>query len=261
MIQQSSDLFDLTGRVAVVTGGGRGIGAAIAGLLAHYGADVVLAGRDTAALERTSAIIAADTGRACLVERADISIESDVARLIGAAAAWRGRLDILVNNAGGPGRALLEDMTSAQWDEVLGANLRGAFLCTREAGKKMIAAGRGGAIVNVSSLAGLNAVPFAAAYGAAKAGLENFTQATARAWARYNIRANAITVGTVAHADKPRPPEVVARSVQDIPLGRLGTPEDIAAVALFLASDAAAFVTGASILATGGQVDPALSAR
>jgi NAD(P)-dependent dehydrogenase (short-subunit alcohol dehydrogenase family) len=252
-------LFDLSGKVAVVTGGTRGIGAATAVLLAEYGADIVVAGRDIARLESVTESIRRLSGRKAMGVVADISREADVVSLVDTAMGEFGRIDILVNNAGGPARSNIETTSAADWDAVMSANLRGAFLCTREAGRHMLAQSRG-AIVNISSLAGVNAVPFAGAYGAAKAGLQNFTQATSTAWASRGIRTNAIAVGVIAHESKVRSTEAVDRIAAATPMRRLGTPEEIASIVLFLVSDAASFVTGATILASGGMVDSAPTA-
>jgi citronellol/citronellal dehydrogenase len=252
-------LFDLSGRIAIVTGATRGIGAATASLLAECGADIVIAGRDVARLQTVADAIRQASGRRVLGVTADISREADVVSLVDRAVAEFGRVDMLVNNAGGPARSDIETTSAADWDSVMNANLRGAFLCTREAGRHMLMRGRG-AIVNISSLAGINAVPFAGAYGAAKAGLQNFTQATSTAWASRGIRTNAIAVGVIDHESKVRPPETVARIAAAIPMRRLGTPQEIASVVLFLLSDAASFVTGATILASGGMVDSAPTA-
>jgi citronellol/citronellal dehydrogenase len=252
-------LYDLSGRLAIVTGGTRGIGAAAAMILAECGADIVVAGRDSDRLQTVAESIRQRSGRRVLGVAADISQEADVVSLVDQAIGEFGRVDILVNNAGGPARSDIETTSAAAWDAVMSANLRGAFLCTREAGRHMLMRGRG-AIVNISSLAGVNAVPFASAYGAAKAGLQNFTQATSTAWASRGIRTNAIAVGVIAHESKVRPPDAVARIAAAIPMRRLGTPEEIASIILFLVSDAASFVTGATILASGGMVDSAPTA-
>jgi NAD(P)-dependent dehydrogenase (short-subunit alcohol dehydrogenase family) len=199
-------LFDLSGKLAIVTGGTRGIGAATAMLLAECGADIVVAGRDIARLESVTESARRQSGRKVMGVVADISREPDVVSLA-----------------------------------------------------HMLAQSRG-AIVNISSLAGVNAVPFACAYGAAKAGLQNFTHATSTARACRGIRTNAIAVGVIAHESKVRSPEAVARIAAAIPMRRLGTPEEIASIVLFLVSDAASFVTGATILASGGMVDSAPTA-
>jgi citronellol/citronellal dehydrogenase len=252
-------LFDLSGQLAIVTGGTRGIGAATAMLLAEYGADIVVTGRDMTRLATVAESIRRLSGRRVLEVAADISLEGDVVSLVDKAMGQFGRIDILVNNAGGPARSNIETTSAADWDAVMSANLRGAFLCTREAGRHMLTRSRG-AIVNISSLAGVNAVPFAGAYGAAKAGLQNFTQATSTAWACRGIRTNAIAVGVIAHESKVRSSETVARIAAATPMRRLGTPDEIASVVLFLVSDAASFVTGTTILASGGMVDSAPTA-
>lgn len=255
-----SGLFDLTGRVAIVTGGALGIGAATARLLGQHGATVVIAARNEERLAAAAEAMSKELGRKVGWVRADVSVEADVIAMVDKVEADYGRVDILVNNAGGPLRSILEDCTLAEWEEVMGSNLRSAFLCTREAGKRMLAQGKG-AIVNISSVAGVNPAPVAPHYGAAKAGLQNFTQSAATLWAKRGIRVNAVASGTIAHPDKIRSDEVAELMESGIPMGRMGTPEEIASVVLFLASDAASYVTGATILASGGQIDPAPTAR
>ena len=186
---------------------------------------------------------------------ADVAVEADVIQLVARTIAEFGRVDILVNNAGGPLRSPFEMTQIEDWDHVINVNLRGVFLCAREAGRNMIAQGKG-AIVNISSLAGLNAVSFAPAYGAAKAGLQNLTQAMSNAWAGQGVRANAIAVGNIQHHQSRRSAEQIATLSAAAPMGRLGRPEEIASVVLFLASDAASYVTGSTVVAGGGLVDP-----
>jgi 3-oxoacyl-[acyl-carrier protein] reductase len=253
------NLLDLTDRVAIVTGGGKGIGAATAEVLAEHGARLVIAGRDVSALERRAQSIRRAFGRDVLWFKADVTAEADVVSLVGETLKRFGRVDILVNNAGGPKRSAVEETSIENWDEVIATNLRSVFLCTREAGRHMLAQ-RKGAIVNISSLAGVNAVSIAGAYGAAKAGVQNFTQAVSNAWARHGVRVNAIAAGTIQHDEKVRPPEAVARICAAIPMGRLGEAKEIAHAVLFLASDAASYITGATLIAGGGLVDPEPSA-
>jgi 3-oxoacyl-[acyl-carrier protein] reductase len=223
--------------------------------LAEHGAHLVLAARDGNRLRETAETIGRSTGRTVLPVEANVAQEEDVVRLIEAAMSRFGRIDILVNNAGGPLRNPLETTTTAEWDRDIAVNLRSVFLCTREAGRHMLEAGKG-AIVNISSLAGVNPVSFAGGYGAAKAGLQNFTQATSNGWAARGVRANAVIVGNIQHEGSRRPSPAVAAIAAATPMKRLGRPEEIAHAVLFLASDAASFITGASLTVSGGLIDP-----
>ena len=254
-----SNPFDITGRVALVTGASQGIGAVTARVLAELGADVVITARNLPRLEATAQSICASTGRRVLPVQADVAIEADVARLCAAAIAEFGRIDILVNNAGGPLRSPFESTSSADWDSVINVNLRAVFLCSRDIGRQMLAQGKG-SIVNISSLAGINAVSFAGAYGAAKAGMQNLTQAMSNSWSSRGVRANAIVVGNIQHADSQRTAETIAAIERLTPIGRLGRAEEIANVVVFLASDASSFVTGTTLVVSGGQIDPQITA-
>lgn len=251
--------LDLTGRVAIVTGGGTGIGYATALQLAALGADVAISARSTEELEAAAASISAASGRRCLAIPADVKDEDAVVAMVARVAEAFGRIDILVNNAGGTRMGPLETIPTRGWDAIFELNVRSAYLCTREAGRHMIAR-QSGAIVNVSSNAGTTGVKGGAHYSAAKSALQMFTTVTAAEWGRFGIRCNCVAAGMIAS------PRAVAAwqaagldpdsMAGEIPLGRPGTPEEMANMIVFLASDAASYVTGQVIAVNGG---PALS--
>ena len=192
-----NDVFDLTGRVALVTGGGTGIGAATAMLLAKHGADVAIAARTVADLERTAAAVEQASGRKCLVVPTDVKVEEQVVAMVNARLTSLGRLDILVNNAGGTRMGPLHTLPTRAWDSVYELNVRSAYVATREAGIHFREQGSG-AIVNISSDAGIHGVKGGAHYASAKAALQMFTTVTAAEWGRYGIRVNCIAVGAIA---------------------------------------------------------------
>lgn len=244
--------IDLTGKVAVVTGGGRGIGRAIALELARAGAEVAVAvSRDLAAAEETAEAIRA-LGRRALARRTDVARGEEAEALIGAAVQELGRIDILVNNAGIARDGLLLRMSEEDWDAVLDVNLKGAFHCTKAALRRMLRQ-RSGRIVNVTSIMGLTGNPGQANYCASKAGLLGLTRATAREVGARGITCNAVAPGWIRTRMTEELPEGFAEQVlQRIPLGRLGEPEDVAGLVLFLCSEAAAYITGQTFVVDGG---------
>jgi len=251
----SRPLDDLTGRVAIVTGGGTGIGAATARLFAEHGADVVVASRTAAELERTAAAIAEATGRRCVAIPTDVKDEAQVVRLVEQTMAAFGRIDILINNAGGTRMGPLSALPTKGWDASYDLNVKSAYFCTREAGRHMLAQGSG-AIVNVSSDAGVHGVTGGAHYASAKAALQMFTAVTAAEWGPHGVRANCVAVGLVS-SDRAveawrvagiDPNEVSART----PLRRPGRPEEVAQAILFFVSDASSYVTGQTLSVDGG---------
>lgn len=237
---------DLTGRTALVTGAARGIGQAIATRLAKDGAQVLLADIDLPAAQEAAGAI--DGSRAVALDVADAAA---VSRVIEAVDEEANGLDVLVCNAGIMDRMPFLEMTPEFWDRVTGINLRGAFLCGQAAARRMVARGKGGRIVNVASNSGIFGGRGRAAYGASKAGIINLTQTMAIELAEHDIAVNAVAPGptkTGPHIPDEPWPSVKAR----MPLSRFGTPAEIAAVASFLASDEASFVTGHTYAVDGG---------
>ncbi|MBX0329306.1 3-oxoacyl-[acyl-carrier-protein] reductase [Oscillochloris sp. ZM17-4] len=246
--------IDLTGRVALVTGGGRGIGRAIAMALSGAGAATVINYRgNSAAAEETVAAITAAGGIAQAIQ-ADVSQAADVERLVKATLDAHGRVDVLVNNAGITRDTLLLRMKEDDFDQVISTNLRGVFLCTKAVFRPM-SKQRGGRIINISSVIGLIGNAGQANYAAAKAGIIGFTKSTAREMAPRSITVNAIAPGFIETEMTDVLGEETRKAIlETIPLGRLGRPDEVAALACFLASDAAAYITGQTFTIDGGMV-------
>ena len=242
----------LHGKVALVTGSSRGIGRVIALRLARAGARVEVNYHTGA--EAASEVVAAikTAGGDAEAFGCDVSSEAEVDSMVkGVLDRW-GAVDILVNNAGVTRDRLLLRMTPSDWDEVMSVNLRGAFLCTHAVLRHMVGK-RSGRIVNMASVVGLSGNPGQANYAASKAGLIGFTKAVAREVASRNIAVNAVAPGYITTAMVDQLPEEAQRSILSrIPMGRFGTPEDVAEVVAFLSSDAAAYVTGQVIGIDGG---------
>jgi NAD(P)-dependent dehydrogenase (short-subunit alcohol dehydrogenase family) len=244
----------LKGKAAIVTGGGMGIGRAIAETFARAGARVIVADIDREAGSATVETITAGGGEACLV-RADVSKPEDAQGMVDAALASFGRLDILVNSAGIYARGDVVSTPLETWDQLLSINLTGVFLCCKAAIPVMKRAG-GGVIINISSSVGWHdAAPGIAAYAASKFGVTGLTKAMACDHLPDNIRVNCICPGPT---DTPllqasRTPLELQAFAEAQPIGRLASPEEIAAAALFLASDEASFVTGIAFPVDGGQ--------
>ena len=243
--------FDLSGRVAVVTGANTGIGQAIAIALAQAGADVALVGRTPA--EDTAAAIR-DLGRRGLIVSADLSSIEPVQRIVDETVAGLGGLDILVNNAGIIRRADAVDFTEADWDAVVDTNLKSVFFLCQASGRHMIAKGRG-RIINIASMLTFQGGIRVPSYTASKSGIGGLTKLLANEWAKHGLSVNAIAPGYIAtnntaalQADEARNAAILDR----IPAGRWGHAADLGGAAVFLASDAAAYVQGHILAVDGG---------
>jgi len=247
-------LLDLSGRVAIVTGGSRGIGRAIAERLAGSGAAVVVNYRgNAAAAEATVATITAAGGTAIAIQ-GDVSQPEDVEHLVKTTLERFGHIDILVNNAGITRDTLLLRMKESDFDEVIATNLRGVFLCTRAVLRPMTKQ-RFGRIINITSVVGLTGNAGQANYAAAKAGILGFTKSTAREMARRGITVNAVAPGFIETEMTDALNEETRKAIlATIPLGRFGQPAEVAGLVCFLASDAGAYISGQTLTIDGGMV-------
>jgi len=244
--------MSLNGQVAVITGASRGIGRAIALKLSAAGAAVVVTATTLEGAKRTADEITALGGRALAV-KVDVSVSAEVEGLFKEAVASFGRLDILVNNAGITKDGLLLRMKDADWDAVVDVNLKGAFICTREAAKVMSKA-RYGRIVNVSSVVGEMGNPGQTNYSASKAGMIGLTKSVAKELARRNVTVNAVAPGFIETDMTLELSEKAKESLQEqIPMGRLGSGDDVASAVLFLVSEGAAYITGHVLSVNGGM--------
>jgi NAD(P)-dependent dehydrogenase (short-subunit alcohol dehydrogenase family) len=250
--------FDLTGKTAIVTGGGRGIGKGICLSLAQAGANVVVANRNANTAEATAREVQA-IGRSSLAIPTDVCIPGQIEQMVRKTVETFGTIDILVNNAGGTTREMdvpLLEMSENNWDSAVDLNLKSVFLCSQMIARVMVPK-KQGIIVNISSwlafAPSLGCIP----YGSAKAGVNNLTQTMANILAPHNIRVNAIAPGIILTdrlgVGRVALSEVLELKRKTVPLGRLGTPEDIGWVVVFLASDAAAYITGQVLSVDGGS--------
>lgn len=246
--------MSLEGKVALVTGGGRGIGRAIALALADAGADVaVVVSRDVTAAESVAEEIRAK-GRRALALQTDVSRATATEELVSTVVSELGRIDILVNNAGITRDGLIMRMSEEDWDAVLDVNLKGTFNCTKAAIKRMIRQ-RSGRIVNVTSIMGITGNGGQANYAASKAGIIGLTKSTAKEVGSRGITCNAVAPGWIQTQMTEHLPAAVSEQVlKQVSLGRLGQPEDIAGVVLFLCSEASSYMTGQVLVVDGGLI-------
>jgi len=257
----------LRDRIALVTGASQGIGRAIAVELAKVGAHVVACSRRLPELETVADSVRTE-GRRALAIACDVGDAEQVDRAVDRTLEVFGRIDILVNNAGYRIRLPLEDLPRREWDAMVQTNLTGVFLFCQAVGRVMIRQG-GGKIVNVTSVAGRSGSRGMAAYAAAKAGVTVLTQSLGAEWAKYGIIVNAVAPGPVETEgvlEVWRTPEMIAQAARDVPLGRLGRPEEIAWAVIFAASDQASFMTGETVYVSGGprvanREDPSRAVR
>ncbi len=245
--------FDLTGRVAVVPGAGRGLGRVMALALAAAGADIVVSSRTAPEIESVRDEIRA-LGRRAEAAPADITSEADCERLAGEAIAGLGQVDILVNNAGMNIRKPVLELSTDEYQQVLRTNLEGYFLCARAVGRHMVARGSG-KVINISSIMGRVALPNQAAYASSKGAIEQLTKVLALEWAPHGVQVNAIAP-TYFETELTRPlfedPERQHFITERTPMGRWGQPHELAGAVIFLASDASSYVTGHTLVVDGG---------
>jgi gluconate 5-dehydrogenase len=252
------DRFRLNGKRLFITGGSRGLGREMALAIADAGADVVLVGRDLPSLEKTAGDIRA-LGRQTVVLQGDVGVPDECERLCNTALEKHGPLDILINNVGGRRQSIpIEEMPLPVWRELMDLNLTSCFLCTRLIGGGMVKRGQGGRVINIASINSLVAGRGIAGrhYETAKAAMLQFTRAVAADWAPHRITVNAILPGGFFTEPNQRwaksHPEVIERFRANIPMGDFGKPEDLGPLAVYLASDAARYMTGAALVIDGG---------
>ena len=245
--------FDLSGRVALVTGGSKGLGRAIADGLAKAGADVAIASRTPAELDVAAAALR-EHGRRAIGVRADVTDEDSVRAMVAQVVEHFGRIDILVNNAGVGDSYAVVDMDAAHWDRVMNVNLRGPMLCCKHVGPHLIQQ-RAGKVINVASVMATRVARYMSAYCASKAAIVQLTRTLALEWIRHNVQVNALCPGyfltdmNTEFFSSARGRQFIA----DLPSGRLGDARELEGAAVFLASDATSYVTGTTLYVDGGH--------
>ncbi|MBA7654959.1 Gluconate 5-dehydrogenase [subsurface metagenome] len=249
------DIFDLSGKVAIVTGGNQGIGLAISRGLAEAGAAVIIANRRAEEGKQAAESLKKD-GLNVISIPTDVSNESSIAAMVSKVVKDFGKIDVLVNNAGVIIRKAAEEMSREDWDHIMNTNLRGAFFCCQLVGREMIKQKKG-KIINISSDASQRAMPERSVYATSKAGVSHLTRCLAVEWAKHNINVNAIGPGpTHTPLNKKyyeENPDKLQQTVQSIPMGRMGDTSDYIGAAVFLASEASNFMTGQTLLVEGGS--------
>jgi 2-deoxy-D-gluconate 3-dehydrogenase len=255
---------ELDGKVALVTGGSKGIGRAIALAYADAGADIALAARGAEALEKTAREVE-ERGRRAIFVPTDVADNEQVTALVERTTSELGGIDILVNNAGAaPFLSTVESIRLSGFEKYFRINFLSAVYCTQAAAKELMAKGEQACVVNVASVAGFIASPGLTYYASAKAALINFTKTVAREWAPHGVRVNAIAPGwieTEMNDAARQDPSWYDTIKSMIPMGRWGTAEEVASIALFLASDAARYMTGSVVVVDGGQTVTALTGQ
>lgn len=245
--------FSLEGKVALVTGGSRGIGRAIAVGLANFGADIALASRKLPDLEDAAAEIRG-TGRRCLAVQAHVGRVDEINNLVSRVAEEFGRIDILVNNAAtNPTVDSALDYTERAWDSVMNLNLKGLFFVSQAVARVMVGKG-GGSIINIASIEGITPGPLPV-YGISKAGVIHTTKVMAKDWAKYNIRVNCIAPGLTKTKFSEflwSTPEILEHALQGTPMARIAEPDEMVGAAVYLASNASSYVTGQILAIDGG---------
>ena len=247
------DCFSLDNHTALVTGGGQGIGATVARGLAEAGADVAVADLDLASAKLTEKNLTA-LGVRSLAVQVDVTIAEQVRQMVEMVITAWGRLDVAVNSAGIANQSPAEELTEAAWDAVVGVDLKGVYLCTREEGQAMLAQGSG-SIINIASMSGqvVNRPQLHSHYNAAKAGVIQYSRSCAAEWADRGVRVNTLSPGhTLTPMTAAVAPEMGPTWVSNTPMGRLGTPDDLQGATIFLASAASAYVTGHDLVVDGG---------
>lgn len=255
VIMKDKDLFDLTDKSTIITGGGSGIGRRTALAFAEYGAKLIIADIDQEAAYLVASEINAKGGRA-IPHRVDVTQPREVQRMVDAAVDSFGRIDILFNNAGISIRGPAESFSIEDWNQVIAVNLTGMFICAQTVGKVMIKQ-RGGKIINTASVSAELGHPGNVAYAAAKHGVVGMTRVMAVEWAKYGVSVNCIGPGVIktpltmkALEDPKKYQELVSK----VPMGRLGEPEDLIGAVIFLASQASNYMTGQTIYVEGGRM-------